>query len=101
MITLDQKSRLETLTQEYQGLLDGGSFHEEISADEQSILDQIVKRFDEIQAFIQTVGETSERTSGQSDIPSDADNRKSNRLEKLKGMQSSIAGLMSSLKSAR
>ena len=100
-ITPDQKSRFESLTQEYSNFLSDGGSPQEISEDEQSILDEIAKQIDEIRTVMKAAEGASEGTDSQGVADGEAANRKTGRLNKIKDMRSSIAGLMASLKSAR
>ena len=101
MITLDQKSRFQELTQEYEELRGDGSSQQELAAEEQSIFDEIAKKFDEIQSFIEASENASDQSGSQGDTDGDAQNRKSGRMEKLKGMRALMSGLMTSLKKAQ
>lgn len=97
----EQKSRLQSMTQQYENLIGDGPGSGALSADEQAILARISEKLEEIKRHLDTVEASPEPQAGSGEADEGSQKRKSDRLARLKEMRSSISGLMASLKSAR
>lgn len=97
----EQRSRLQSLTQEYDNFLGDGVSTAELSVDEQTILTRISQKLEEIKTHIDSAGASPEQNDGSGAADDGAQKRKAGRLDRIREMHSSISGLMTSLKSAR